>query len=84
LLPGLTGFERRQFKEPVHGIVKIHGNLGDEEAVCKVGEIFERANQGTEGTEMLLARGGNAAWILFLRISTGAMRVIAVLSKKKT
>jgi NADPH:quinone reductase-like Zn-dependent oxidoreductase len=44
----------RQFKEPVHEIVKIEGTLSDEEATRKVQEIFERVNKGTGGTKIIL------------------------------
>jgi len=45
---------RRQFREPVHEIVKIEGALSDEKATLKLREIFERVNKGTGGTKIVL------------------------------
>lgn len=50
----LTEDGTRQFKEPVHEIVKVEGTLSDEEATRKVREIFERVKGGTGGTKIIL------------------------------
>jgi hypothetical protein len=54
LTAALTNFGRCQFRESVHEIVKIEGNLSDEEATSKVRDIFERVNKGTGGTKIIL------------------------------
>lgn len=53
-IPGLYMLRVKQFKEPMHEIVKLDGKLSDEEATKIVRGVMDRVATGSGGKKILL------------------------------